>query len=476
MPGASGATEVPGRRSQQEEKDVEPCPAHIGRRCGVVGGGGGVARSRAGPPGRRTRTARGLGRPRRQTAGGLADHRDEIRSAPDLALGHSGAHGRRRRRVLRRRPAPGPAAAAKDGRTFRLALQGVELGPAKDLQVRAAGRRLDEAGATGGLATATLPGAGEAVGPATGQLRRPRQAGPVPHGHRRVRPRSGEAARLPRAGRDAGRGRRTARAPPASARSRCSCTAATPPASSRAAPRTTLTGDWPCPTGTQPIPSHRGYLQDQKLLASQGYVTVSISANGINGQDCGRRGRRRAGPLLAGTAAPRQVGRLGRAPDGTAHRRSCPNAAQGRPVPRPARRPLAGRRGRQPGRHGQPLPAARRAGRLPGPGALEDPRHRPHRPDDLRPEPGRRRAVDDDPARLRRRRLRPPGRDVRRRDARGQPGHRPAQRRLRGRRQPQLLQHRVDAGPVRGARLRRLLGRPGGASPTRCAPRAPRPG
>ncbi|MFF9134742.1 hypothetical protein [Streptomyces sp. NPDC014806] len=45
------------------------------------------------------------------------------------------------------------------------------------------------------------------------------------------------------------------------------------------------TGDWPCPAGTKPIPSHRGYLRDQRLLASQGYVTVSISANGVNGQD-----------------------------------------------------------------------------------------------------------------------------------------------------------------------------------------------
>ena len=44
-------------------------------------------------------------------------------------------------------------------------------------------------------------------------------------------------------------------------------------------------GDWPCPKGWRPIPSHRGYLQAQRLLASQGYVTVSISANGINGQD-----------------------------------------------------------------------------------------------------------------------------------------------------------------------------------------------
>ncbi|MBX7267095.1 hypothetical protein KIF24_14430 [Micromonospora sp. Llam7] len=42
---------------------------------------------------------------------------------------------------------------------------------------------------------------------------------------------------------------------------------------------------WPCPAGTDPIPSHRGYLHAQQLLASQGYVTVSISANGINGQD-----------------------------------------------------------------------------------------------------------------------------------------------------------------------------------------------
>jgi hypothetical protein len=46
-----------------------------------------------------------------------------------------------------------------------------------------------------------------------------------------------------------------------------------------------ITGDWPCPAPSQPIPSHRGYLQAQELLASQGYVTVSISANGINGQD-----------------------------------------------------------------------------------------------------------------------------------------------------------------------------------------------
>ncbi|GAA3777659.1 hypothetical protein GCM10022225_76910 [Plantactinospora mayteni] len=43
--------------------------------------------------------------------------------------------------------------------------------------------------------------------------------------------------------------------------------------------------EWPCPAGTDPIPSYRGYLQAQRLLASQGYLTVSISANGVNGQD-----------------------------------------------------------------------------------------------------------------------------------------------------------------------------------------------
>ncbi|GAB7045487.1 hypothetical protein [Catenuloplanes indicus] len=43
--------------------------------------------------------------------------------------------------------------------------------------------------------------------------------------------------------------------------------------------------DWPCAPGSVPVPSHLGYLQAQELLASQGYVTVSIAANGINAQD-----------------------------------------------------------------------------------------------------------------------------------------------------------------------------------------------
>ncbi|GLY52778.1 hypothetical protein [Lentzea sp. NBRC 102530] len=45
--------------------------------------------------------------------------------------------------------------------------------------------------------------------------------------------------------------------------------------------------NWPCPSGLTAVPSHKGYLKAQQLLASQGYLTVSISANGINAQDAG---------------------------------------------------------------------------------------------------------------------------------------------------------------------------------------------
>ena len=43
--------------------------------------------------------------------------------------------------------------------------------------------------------------------------------------------------------------------------------------------------EWPCPAGWLPIPSHLGYRTTSDLLASQGYVVVSISANGVNAQD-----------------------------------------------------------------------------------------------------------------------------------------------------------------------------------------------
>ncbi|HZC69607.1 MAG TPA: hypothetical protein VE442_02825 [Jatrophihabitans sp.] len=44
-------------------------------------------------------------------------------------------------------------------------------------------------------------------------------------------------------------------------------------------------GSWPCAGGSKPVPSYLGYDYLQRLLASQGYATVSVSANAINAQD-----------------------------------------------------------------------------------------------------------------------------------------------------------------------------------------------
>ncbi|MFD5552468.1 alpha/beta hydrolase family protein [Streptomyces sp. NPDC127068] len=42
---------------------------------------------------------------------------------------------------------------------------------------------------------------------------------------------------------------------------------------------------WPCPAGEVPTPAHLGYRHTQELLASQGYVTVSVSAHGAGRSD-----------------------------------------------------------------------------------------------------------------------------------------------------------------------------------------------
>jgi hypothetical protein len=44
-------------------------------------------------------------------------------------------------------------------------------------------------------------------------------------------------------------------------------------------------GSWPCVPTSRPVPSYLGYVYLQRLLASQGYATVSISANAVNAQD-----------------------------------------------------------------------------------------------------------------------------------------------------------------------------------------------
>ena len=43
---------------------------------------------------------------------------------------------------------------------------------------------------------------------------------------------------------------------------------------------------WPCTqTGRTPIPSYKGYDYVSEVLASHGYVVVSVSANGVNAVD-----------------------------------------------------------------------------------------------------------------------------------------------------------------------------------------------
>ncbi|MEU9787858.1 hypothetical protein AB0H92_44075 [Streptomyces phaeochromogenes] len=173
--------------------------------------------------------------------------------------------------------------AAKDGHTFRLALQGVELGPAKDLQVRAAGRRLDEAGAKADSQRrrSQAPVKPSALPPAN-----PVDPG-VPGPYRTV---SGEyelkSVKLPDFPEPVEM--RAAVVAPAGAQGKRPLALflhGRHPTCYTGGPDGEFVGDWPCPTDSKPVPSHRGYLHDQKLLASQGYVTVSISANGVNGQD-----------------------------------------------------------------------------------------------------------------------------------------------------------------------------------------------
>lgn len=43
--------------------------------------------------------------------------------------------------------------------------------------------------------------------------------------------------------------------------------------------------NWPCAQGCVPVPSHLGYRYVADILASQGFIAVSISANGITGQE-----------------------------------------------------------------------------------------------------------------------------------------------------------------------------------------------
>ncbi|GAA1503737.1 hypothetical protein GCM10009730_03100 [Streptomyces albidochromogenes] len=176
----------------------------------------------------------------------------------------------------------GRPVAAKDGRSFRLDSAGARIGPAKELRVMAGGRRLDAAGPDPASGTVSPPPDRRAAAALPANEVDPGKPGP----YRTV---SGEYAlspvRLP--GFPAPVEMRAAVVGPADAPGKRPValflhgrhyTCFKPGTDHQG-------GDWPCRSGTRPVPSHQGYLRAQKLLASQGYVTLSIAANGINGQD-----------------------------------------------------------------------------------------------------------------------------------------------------------------------------------------------
>ncbi|HEY9368609.1 MAG TPA: hypothetical protein VIU94_09240 [Streptomyces sp.] len=172
--------------------------------------------------------------------------------------------------------------AGRDGRSFQLPLDGTKIGAPSELRVLAGGRRLDA------TTTAAPPRSGFRA-PALPKQEAPLPANDVDPGvPGNYRTATGEydlpAVRLPGF--------------PTPVEMRATVVGPTDAPGKRPVAlflhgrHYTCFGaggeqsiDWPCAGGLKPVPSHRGYLQSQKLLASQGYVTLSISANGINGQD-----------------------------------------------------------------------------------------------------------------------------------------------------------------------------------------------
>ncbi|MEU6908739.1 hypothetical protein ABZ935_25905 [Streptomyces coeruleorubidus] len=169
---------------------------------------------------------------------------------------------------------------ARDGRTFRLTLGETRPEQLTDLQVTAAGRRLDASAddkPRSGSRVARMPAQAPANGVDPGKpgsyrtvtgeydldpVRLPGFDNPVEMTAKVVAPKSA-----------------TGRRPLALFLHGRHGTCYKPGSEDD------VTGDWPCADGYKPIPSYLGYRRDQQLLASQGYVTVSISANGINAQD-----------------------------------------------------------------------------------------------------------------------------------------------------------------------------------------------
>ncbi|MFG2359546.1 hypothetical protein [Streptomyces sp. NPDC048521] len=237
----------------------------------VAGASPGVAVAQARPPAQvRTSTATDGGTlpPGWRITDGRSAPQLEWRSDRPVPMGDARVEFRSGGRLL---GVPKPGA---DGHTFRLPLEARRTNELAGLQVWSGGRRLDARDAAGAASAARPP----APLPANG-------VDPGKSGSYRTR--TGEY------------GLKSVRLPGFPAPVEMRAVVVAPVGASGRRPLALflhgrhytcyrgrdITGDWPCKAGAEPVPSHRGYLRDQKLLASQGYVTVSISANGVNAQD-----------------------------------------------------------------------------------------------------------------------------------------------------------------------------------------------
>ncbi|MFI1676117.1 hypothetical protein [Streptomyces sp. NPDC020607] len=227
-------------------------------------------------PSERSDSSGGKGLPDGWRLTGKGDGKELVWASPDpVPMGDARVEFYSGDRLL------GRPVAARDGRSFRLPLRGARIGPARQLKVLAAGRRLD--GAASGA---------ESRGPRPGPAARPEASLPanpvdpgVPGRYRTV---TGsytlKSVRLP------------GFPEPVEMKAEVVGPAGAPGKRPLAlflhgrhytcyGPDGEEAMNWPCASGLKPVPSHQGYQRAQKLLASQGYVTVSIAANGINGQD-----------------------------------------------------------------------------------------------------------------------------------------------------------------------------------------------
>ncbi|AOR30240.1 hypothetical protein BFF78_03455 [Streptomyces fodineus] len=238
----------------------------------VAGASPGAAVAQAQPPSQAgALTAREGGTPLPpgwRIAGGRSEPQLVWRSDRQVPMGDARVEFRSGGRLL---GVPRPGA---DGHTFRLPLDGHRAGGLRGLQVWSGGRRLDERNPVDAMPAARPPA------PLPPNEVDPGKAGPY-------RTRTGEydlrPVKLP--GLPAAVEMRAVVVAPVGVSGRRPLVLFLHGRHYTCFKGRDVTGDWPCTSGMKPVPSHRGYLRDQRLLASQGYVTVSISAGGVNGQD-----------------------------------------------------------------------------------------------------------------------------------------------------------------------------------------------